>query len=60
MKLLSTRVGSLPYSQTLDLIKRLASEKHSSLFGPFVSYEENSIANLPSGIRFEEYPQTLD
>ncbi len=60
MKLLSIRVGSLPHSQTLGLTKRLASERHSSLIGEFVIYEEKSIANLPSGIIFEEYLRTLD
>jgi hypothetical protein len=39
-------VGSVLYLQTLHLTEKPFRNKHASLFGPFVSDEENKVLNM--------------
>jgi hypothetical protein len=36
-----SQLGSISYSVTLHMDKRLARDKHSSFLGPFIRYKEN-------------------
>ncbi len=55
--LCNLRMGPKSYSETLLQAERLARDKHSSLLGPFITYEENKVLQiLPVDRQFSVLP----